>query len=80
MKSITITLDETTAAWARSRAAERDLSLSRLDGELLEGTMHESREYPRAMHTHLSTEPRRLKRSSARYPRREELYDRRGPR
>jgi hypothetical protein len=78
VKNITITLDEKTAAWARSHAADRDMSLSRFVGELLERTMRESREYRRAMHTYLSRQPRRLKKSSARYPRREELHDRRG--
>jgi hypothetical protein len=77
MKNITITLDEKTAAWARNHAAERDMSLSRFVGELLERTMRESREYRRAMHSYLSRQPARLKKSGARYPRREELYDRR---
>jgi hypothetical protein len=78
MKNITITLDEKTAAWARSHAAERDMSLSRFVGELLEKTMRESREYRRAMRSYLSRQPMRLKKNDARYPPREELYDRRG--
>jgi hypothetical protein len=77
MKNITITLDEKIAAWARSHAAERDMSLSRFVGELLERTMRESREYRRAMRAYLSRQPTHLKKKSARYPRREELYDRR---
>lgn len=78
MKNITITLDEQTAAWARNHAAERDMSLSRFVGELLERTMRESREYRRAMRAYLSRQPTRLNKGGARYPRREELYDRRG--
>lgn len=77
MKNITITLDEKIAAWARNHAAERDMSLSRYVGELLERTMRESREYRRAMRSYLSRQPTRLKKSGARYPRREDLYDRR---
>jgi hypothetical protein len=53
VKNVTITLDEKTAAWARSHAAERDMSLSRFVGELLEKTMRESREYRRAMRSYL---------------------------
>lgn len=78
MKNITITLDEKTAASARSHAAQRGMSLSRFVGELLETTMRESRDYRRAMSSYLSREPTRLKKSGARYPRREELYGRRG--
>jgi hypothetical protein len=78
VKNITITLDEQTAAWARRHAAERDMSLSRYVGELLERTMRESGEYRQAMRSYLSRQPARLKKGKARYPRREELYDRRG--
>jgi hypothetical protein len=78
MKNITITLHEKTAAWARSPAAERDMSLSHFVGELLESTMRESREYRRAMRSYLSRRPARLKKSGERYPRREQLNDRRG--
>jgi hypothetical protein len=77
VKNITITLDEKTAAWARNQAAEHDMSLSRFVGELLEQTMHGSRDYRRAMRSYLSRQPARLKAKGARYPRREELYDRR---
>ena len=76
MKNITITLDEKTAAWARGHAAEREMSLSRFVGELLEKTMRESREYRRAMSSYLSRQPTRLKKRGACYPRRDELYDR----
>lgn len=76
MRNITITLDEKTAAWARNRAAECDMSLSRFVGELLENTMRESREYRRAMHSYLSRQPTDLKEHGAPYPSREELHDR----
>lgn len=77
MKKITITLDEKTAAWARSLAAEQDMSLSRFVGELLEKTMRDSREYQRAMHVYLSRQPENLKKRGARYPGRESLHHRR---
>lgn len=76
MRNITITLDEKTAAWARNRAAEHDMSLSRFLGQLLEKTMRESREYRRAMHSYLSRQPTVLRESGAPYPAREELHDR----
>jgi hypothetical protein len=78
MKNITITLDEKTAAWARSHAAQRDMSLSRFVGELLERTMRQSREYERAMRSYLSRRPKALKKRGARYPSREELHERTG--
>ena len=74
MKKLTIKLEEKIAAWARSHAAARDMSPSRFVGELLERTMRDSREYRRAMQAYLSQQPTRLKKTSARYPRREELY------
>jgi len=77
MKNVTITLDEETAAWARVRAAQRNLSLSRFVGELLEQQMHEAREYEQAMRRYLSRGPfRALKGRAERYPTRDELHDR----
>lgn len=76
MKNVTITLDEKTAAWARKQAAERDISLSRFVGEVLQQNMRQAREYERAMHRFLEAEPVELKGASEPYPRREELYDR----
>jgi hypothetical protein len=78
MKNVTITLDEKTAAWARNRAARNDMSLSRFVGKLLERTMHESREYQRAMRSYLSRKPAALKKRGVRYPHRNELHDRHG--
>ena len=76
MKNITITLDEQTAAWARRHAARLHVSLSRYVGELLEKTMRESREYERAMRQYLARDPTKLRKGDARYPKRDELYDR----
>jgi hypothetical protein len=76
MKNVTISLDETAAAWARQTAASRDMSLSRFVGQLLEKTMRESREYERAMRDYLAREPILLKGRRTRYPSRDKLYDR----
>jgi hypothetical protein len=78
MKNVTISLDEKTAAWARKQAAERNTSLSRLVGELLENSMRQSREYQRAMRQFLSRGPVRLKKRGQKYPSREDLHDRAG--
>jgi hypothetical protein len=76
MKNVTITLDEKTAAWARSHAAELDMSLSRFVGELLTKTMRESREYERAMRLYLSKRPVKLKKRGEAYPARDDLHER----
>ena len=39
MKNVTITLDERAVAWARVRAAESDMSLSRYVGEMIHAQM-----------------------------------------
>ncbi|HEX9277481.1 MAG TPA: DUF6364 family protein, partial [Casimicrobiaceae bacterium] len=39
MKTLTITLDEKTAAWARVYAAKHNMSVSRLVGEILQQRM-----------------------------------------
>jgi hypothetical protein len=76
MKNITVTLDETTAAWARVYAARHNKSLSRYLGELLNRTMREVREYEDAMQRYLAKKPVRLNRGNAPYPAREELHER----
>ncbi len=76
VKNITVTLDETTAAWARVYAARHNKSLSRFLGELLHRTMRESRAYEDAMQRYLAKKPSRLNRGNAPYPAREELHER----
>jgi hypothetical protein len=76
MRNVTITLDEETALWARIQAAERDTSVSRLVGELLQERMIADRLYREAEEQFFSLEPRPLGKKGERYPRREELYDR----
>jgi hypothetical protein len=76
MKNVTITLDEKTAIWARVYAAEHNMSLSRLVGEMLAARMGELAEYDRAMRAYLARPPVKLGRAGRRYPSREELHDR----
>ena len=76
MKNVTITLDEETASWARIHAAERNMSVSRLVGEMLRERMQEAREYDEAMRRFLARKPVRLGRAGQRYPNRDEVHDR----
>jgi hypothetical protein len=76
MKNVTITLDEETAAWARVRAAQSDMSLSRFVGELLNQHMRESREYEAAMRAHFALNPVSIKGEGERYLTRDEAHDR----
>ena len=76
MKNVTITMDEEVARWARIRAAERNTSVSRLVGELLQEKMREEEDYRLAMEQYLARKPQMLKKATDRYPKREDLYDR----
>ena len=76
MKNVTITLDEKTASWARVEAAKRNVSLSRMIGEMLAQQMRRTSEYERAMRSFLSREPVDFGLSGKPYPKRDELYDR----
>lgn len=78
MKNVTITLDEETAAWVRVYAAERNTSVSRIVGEMLQRHMHEGREYAEAMRRFLSRKPVQLKCGGQRYARRSEAHERSG--
>ena len=76
MKNVTITLDEQTAAWARVYAAQHNMSVSRLVGEMLHQRMGELNEYEQAMRRFLAKKPYKFKKTGKGYPKREELYDR----
>jgi hypothetical protein len=76
MRNVTVTLDEETAAWARVQAAERDMSLSRFIGELLQERRSKADKYQEAMRASLAEKPWNLKGPWKPYPKREELYDR----
>ena len=75
MKNVTITLDEEMARWARIRAAEKDTSVSRLVGKMLQEMMIQEQTYRASMQQYLSQRPKKLKKSGAQYPRREELHE-----
>lgn len=76
MKNITITLDEATASWVRVHAAQHNMSVSRMIGEMLHERMQRSREYDQAMRRFLSKMPVRLGRPDETYPTREDVHDR----
>lgn len=76
MKNVTITLDEATASWARIYAAQHDMSVSRLVGEMLAKRMQEVSEYDRAKRAWLAKPPVRLSSPGKGYPGRDELHDR----
>jgi hypothetical protein len=76
MKNVTITLDEDTAAWARVHAAQQNMSVSRMIGEMLQKQMRQSQRYEAAMHRYLAKPPVVLKRKGKGYPTREEVHER----
>ena len=76
MKNVTITLKEEVARWARIKAAERNTSVSRLLGEILQERMQEEEGYQLAMKQYLAQGPQPLKKAGQGYPRREELHER----
>jgi hypothetical protein len=76
MKNVTITLDDETAARARVKAAERNMSLSRYIGEVLREYTRGDDEYERAMRRALAWKPFATRKPGERYLTREEIYDR----
>lgn len=76
MKNVTISLDEETAHWVRRFAAERDMSVSRLVGELLAERMRQLDDYERAMRAFFSKRPVKLSNAGDKYPSRDDLHDR----
>ena len=76
MKNVTITLDETTAAWVRLHAAQHDTSVSRIVGEMLREKMHASRDYEAAMRRFLGRPPVLLTAPGQRLPSRDDINDR----
>ena len=76
MKNVTVTLDETTAARVRVKAAERNMSLSRYIGEVLRKELRHDDEYEAAYRAWRKSKPFPLKGRPEPYPKREEIYDR----
>jgi hypothetical protein len=76
MKNVTITLKEEVARWARIKTAERNTSVSRLLGEMLQERMQEEEAYRLAKEQYLSQSPQNLKKAKQHYPGREQLHER----
>lgn len=78
MKNVTITLEEEVARWARVRAAEQDISVSRMLSDMLREQMARDARYQLEMTQYLLREPRPISTPGTPYPSREELHDRAG--
>lgn len=76
MKNFTVLLDDATFAKARMRAAERNISLSRLMSELLERELQQGDAYDAAHRAWRARRPFALEGAPQPYPPREELHDR----
>lgn len=76
MKNLTITLDDEIANWVRIYAAQHDMSVSRLVGEVLTRRMRAVSEYDRAKCAWLARSPSQLSGPRKAYPCRDELHDR----
>jgi hypothetical protein len=78
MKNVTVTLEEEVARWARVRAAERDISVSRMLGDLLREEMTRETRYETEMKQYLVREPRPISTPGSPYPTRDDMHDRSG--
>ena len=76
MKNVTVTMEPEVARWARVRAAEQDMSVSRFLGELLRKEMAGQAAYETAMQRYLAREARLLRSAADPLPRRDELHER----
>lgn len=75
MRNITISMDEDVAKWARVYAAEHDISVSRMLGEMLKEKMQKQNSYENAREKFLSKKPVVINEGSQPYPKRDDLYD-----
>lgn len=75
-RNVTIALDEEVARWARVKAAEADISVSRLLAMHLEQQMARESGYEQARERFLSKPGMRLRDAGSVYPSRDALYDR----
>jgi len=57
LRNITVTLPETVARWARTEAARKDVSVSRLLADILRSQITVEEDYERAMREALAREP-----------------------
>ena len=77
MPRVTLSLDDETARWARVRAAELDMSVSKYVSELLRSEMADDDAYERARRSYLSASPTPFRSSpDERYPPRREVHER----
>jgi plasmid stability protein len=78
MKNLTLTLDDQTAEWLRTAAAEKGVSLSRYAGEVLRNQLPQARDYELAMNRWLARRAldKPLRAPGEKLPTREEIYDR----
>ena len=74
LRNVTVTLEEQVARWARIEAAEKDISVSRLLGEILKERMLDNDGYEAAMRRALARKP--FLKSDGRYLSREEAHGR----
>lgn len=73
MKNVTITMEDEVADWARIEAAKRNVSLSRMLGELLAEKMRRDDAYERAMNEWLQRDLT-FRSDGSPYPKRDEIY------
>jgi hypothetical protein len=78
MKNVTITMDEEVARWARIAAAERNVSVSRMVGEILREKMVAEGRYALARAQFDAIASRRLRKQGERLPSRDDLHERAG--
>ena len=76
MKSVTITLDDEVAKWARMKAAALDTSVSRMLGEILKERMARDECYLSAQRRFMGRRAMRMREKNRRLPSRDELYER----
>ena len=79
MRNVTITLDDSTAEWARVFAARHRTSVSRMLGELLAAKMRQEEGYHAAMESYLTAPPSSLTEvpgAQRPYPGRDSLHER----
>ena len=76
LKNVTVTLEPETARWARIEAAQRDTSVSRLLGDILQREMEGQASYRQAMDRYLGQTPSLHRRSRKPLPSREALHER----
>jgi hypothetical protein len=74
LRNVTVTLEENVARWARLEAARKEMSVSRLLGDILKEGMLEKDGYQRAMRRALARKP--FLKTDGRYLSRQEVHDR----